>query len=77
MRNRIGPPAPLQTCTNRTPASTSRRASRHDWPNLCVPYASRTFAGSSSRLNAFARFERISLTARLKAACLVATVGAG
>ena len=32
----IGPPAPLQTCTNRTPRSTSRRASRQRRPKSAV-----------------------------------------
>ena len=46
-------PAPRSlTVTNETPASTSRRASRHDWPTVVRPYFSRTASGSSSIRNA-------------------------
>ena len=36
------------TVTNCTPASTSRRASRHCWPNIVFPYRSRTLSGSAA-----------------------------
>ena len=39
--------------TNRTPASTSRRARRQHCPNRVMPYRSRTFRGSLERSNAF------------------------
>src|SRR5436190_756939 len=47
-------PAPQYTCTNRTPRSTSQRASRHRWPNSAVsfrfsPYSSLVFPSSSER----------------------------
>jgi hypothetical protein len=35
---------------NGTPASTSRRAVRHDWPSLDLPYLSLTESGSFARL---------------------------
>ncbi len=46
-------PAPRSlNVTNETPASTSRRASRHDWPTVVRPYFSRTAADSSFIRNA-------------------------
>ena len=42
-----GPVPRSLNVTNETPASTSRRASRHDWPTVVRPYLSRTAADSS------------------------------
>ena len=38
--------------TNGQPASTSLRASRQDCPTRCIPYRSRTAAGSRDRSKA-------------------------
>ena len=47
-----GPVPRSLNVTNETPASTSRRASRHDWPTVVRPYFSRTASGSSFIRNA-------------------------